>query len=56
MKEKCSWYRGGICDNPNECPFRYFYYQTTQCRKGGLLKTPNKLKYLEKGNDKNICN
>jgi hypothetical protein len=46
MKPKCPWYRK-ICDNPNFCPFQIYHYDKCECRKGGLLKTPNKLMYLE---------
>jgi len=47
MKEKCPFYAEGKCKNPNHCLFENYHYQKKQCIKGGLLKTPKKLKYLE---------
>jgi len=46
MRAKCPFYRG-IYINQMFCPFQVYHYQKKECRKGGLLKTPNKLKYLE---------
>jgi hypothetical protein len=47
MKPKCSFYQG-TCSNPSDdCPFIVWHYQKKECRKGGLLITPNKLKYME---------
>jgi len=46
MKEHCPFYKGE-CGNPNDCVFKVWHYQKQECKKGGLLKTPNKLKYLE---------
>jgi len=47
MKPKCPFYRDGVCSTPNECNFIVWHYQKKECRKGGLLRTPTKLKYME---------
>lgn len=46
MRPKCPFYRK-TCSNPEKCCFEIWHYQKKECRKGGLLRTPDKLKYLE---------
>ena len=52
MKEKCPFYKK-ICGNPNECVFQIWHYSKKECRKGGILKTPNKLKCMEENEIQN---
>ena len=47
MKPKCPFYMNKLCGSTNKCPFQIWYHEQKQCRKGGLLKTPTKLKHLE---------
>lgn len=47
MKPKCPWYINKNCGNPNDCVFKVAHYHNINCRKGGLLKTPNKLRWME---------
>jgi len=46
MEEKCPFYQG-ICSNRDDCVFQVWHYTKKECRKGGLLKTPKKLLYME---------
>ena len=46
MKPKCPFYKK-TCGSPNECSFQVWHYGKKECKKGGLLRTPTKLKYLE---------
>jgi len=43
MKPKCPFYQG-TCSNNDYCEFEVWHYDKKECRKGGLLKTPKKLK------------